>query len=71
MTKFAILCYLLSHGPSSPLDISQGYSKQATKIYQNLLQMELDGLIVFQHLAGKYELRFGTDRIALHEECRK
>lgn len=82
ITSMTVLCYLAAYGPSTPADIAKGnnynahgYIAQydhvkAQKAFDALVQLELGGKVQFNNYTGKFELIKGTDRIALHEECR-
>lgn len=81
MTSLTVLCFLLSHGPSVPADLGRsdivrGYTASydradADRAFVMLVRLELADQVVHDRLTGRYELARGTDRIALHEECRK
>ena len=78
MTKFTVLCYLLAHGPSSPIEVARGNEAKAWTLIDVMVDMTIAPAllgkmpqIVYQPLTGRFELAPGTDRIQLHEDCRK
>ncbi len=70
MSKLTIMCFLLSHGPSAPIDILDGTPRNqpAQHIVGTLLTAPE---LTYDWWTGRYELAHHVDRIALHDECRK
>ncbi len=70
MTKFAIMCFLLSHGPSSPMDIGGGDHRRAAAALAALNDIgTFDHGVEFDPFTGRYQLQHHVDRIALHDAC--